>query len=89
MRRGNLAQALEIADLKTMAQKQVPKMFFQYADSGSWTQSTYKVNESDFHDIKFRQRVAVDMSNRTLETEMVGQKVHMPIGLAPTGLCGM
>jgi L-lactate dehydrogenase (cytochrome) len=84
-----MAKPLTIADLKTLAQRRVPKMFFDYADSGSWTQSTYEANEADFKEIKLRQRVLVDMTDRTLETTMVGQKVSMPVALAPTGLTGM
>ncbi|KQV30643.1 alpha-hydroxy-acid oxidizing enzyme [Rhizobium sp. Root1203] len=80
---------LTIADLKNLAQRRVPKMFFDYADSGAWTESTYQANESDFAKIKLRQRVMVDMTNRTLETTMIGQKVSMPIALAPTGMTGM
>lgn len=80
---------VEISDLKKMAQKRVPKMFFDYADSGSWTESTYRANESDFHKLMLRQRVAVDMTNRSLESQMVGQDVAMPIAVAPTGLAGM
>jgi L-lactate dehydrogenase (cytochrome) len=84
-----MAPILEIADLKTLARKRVPKLFFDYADSGSYTESTYQANESDFARIKLRQRVLVDMSGRTLETTMVGEKVKMPVALAPTGLTGM
>ena len=80
---------LEIKDLEILAQKRVPKMFFDYANSGSWSETTYRENVTDFQKIKLRQRVAVDMSNRTLETIMVGQKVSMPVALAPTGLTGM
>ncbi len=80
---------LTIAELKTLAQRRVPKMFFQYADSGSWTESTYHANEADFARIKLRQRVLVDMSDRSLATTMVGQKASMPVALAPTGLTGM
>ena len=78
-----------IEDLRILAQRRVPKMFYDYADSGSWTESTYRANQSDFHDIKFRQRVAVNFEHRSLETEMVGQKVKMPVAIAPTGLTGM
>jgi L-lactate dehydrogenase (cytochrome) len=78
-----------IEDLRKLAQKRVPRMFYDYADSGSWTESTYRANETDFSRIKFRQRVAVDMTNRSLETTMVGQKVNMPVAIAPTGLTGM
>ena len=80
---------VEIADLKRLAQRRVPKMFFDYADSGAWTESTYRANEDDFKKIKLRQRVLVDMTNRSLETTMIGQKVAMPVALAPTGLTGM
>ena len=80
---------LTIAELKTLAQRRVPKMFFQYADSGSWTESTYEANEADFAKIKLRQRVLVDISDRSLATTMVGQKASMPVALAPTGMTGM
>ncbi|MBZ5758772.1 MULTISPECIES: alpha-hydroxy acid oxidase [Rhizobium] len=84
-----MSTPLTIADLKALAKRRVPKMFFDYADSGAWTQSTYDANESDFHKIKLRQRVLVDMTNRSLQTTMVGQTVSMPVALAPTGLTGM
>ena len=64
-------------------------MFYDYADSGSYTEGTYRANEADFAKIKLRQRVAVDISNRTLASSMVGQPVSMPVALAPTGLTGM
>lgn len=80
---------LTIDDLKKQARRRVPTMFFDYADSGAWTESTYRANEEDFRKIKFRQRVLVDMDNRTLETTMIGQKVSMPVALAPTGSTGM
>lgn len=78
-----------IHDLKRLFKRRVPKMFSDYVDSGSWTESTYHANESDFQKIKFRQRVAVDMSNRSLKSSMIGQSVNMPVALAPTGLTGM
>ncbi|WP_293779070.1 alpha-hydroxy acid oxidase [uncultured Oxalicibacterium sp.] len=78
-----------IEDLRVLAQKRVPRMFYDYADAGSWTESTYRANCSDFEPIKFRQRVAVNMENRTLRTTMVGQDVRMPVALAPTGFTGM
>ncbi len=80
---------VEIADLEKMARRRVPKMFFDYADSGAWTESTYRANTEDFRKIKLRQRVAVDMTNRSIETTMIGQKVAMPVALAPVGLTGM
>ncbi len=81
--------ALTIADLKAQAKRRVPKMFFDYADSGAYTEGTYRANEDDFAKIKLRQRVLVDMTNRSLETTMIGKKVSMPVALAPTGLTGM
>jgi L-lactate dehydrogenase (cytochrome) len=78
-----------VEDLRVLAQKRVPKMFYDYADSGSWTESTYRGNETDFQKIKFRQRVAVNMENRTTKTKMIGQDVAMPVAIAPTGLTGM
>jgi L-lactate dehydrogenase (cytochrome) len=80
---------LTIDDLKRQARRRVPTMFFDYADSGAWTESTYRANEEDFQKIKFRQRVLVDMDNRSLETTMIGETVSMPVALAPTGSTGM
>ncbi len=78
-----------IEDLRVLAEKRVPRMFYDYADSGSWTEGTYRANQSDFQKIKLRQRVAVDMSNRSLKTQMVGIDTAMPVAIAPTGLTGM
>ncbi|MEY4447883.1 MAG: L-lactate dehydrogenase [Pseudomonadota bacterium] len=78
-----------IEDLRILAQKRVPRMFYDYADSGSWTESTYRANESDFQKIKLRQRVAVNMEGRSTATTMIGQPVAMPVAIAPTGLTGM
>jgi len=78
-----------IEDLRVLAEKRVPRMFYDYADSGSWTESTYRANESDFHKIKLRQRVAVNMEGRSTATTMIGQAVAMPVAIAPTGLTGM
>jgi len=85
----SVEQALTIADLKEQARRRVPKMFFDYADSGAWTEGTYRANENDFHNIKLRQRVLVDMTNRSLASEMIGETVSMPVALSPTGLTGM
>jgi L-lactate dehydrogenase (cytochrome) len=84
-----LSVITNIEDLRVLAKKRVPRMFYDYADSGSWTESTYRANESDFQRIKFRQRVAVNMENRSTATTMIGQKVSMPVAIAPTGLTGM
>ena len=78
-----------IEDLRVLAQHRVPRMFYDYADSGSWTEGTYRANEADFQTIKLRQRVAVNMENRTTATTMIGQQVAMPVAIAPTGLTGM
>lgn len=78
-----------IEDLRVLAQKRVPRMFYDYADSGSWTESTYKANETDFQKIKFRQRVAVNLQGRSTHSQMIGQDVAMPVAIAPTGLTGM
>jgi L-lactate dehydrogenase (cytochrome) len=78
-----------IEDLRVLAEKRVPRMFYDYADSGSWTESTYRANETDFQKIKLRQRVAVNMEGRSLRTQMIGQDVAMPVAIAPTGLTGM
>jgi L-lactate dehydrogenase (cytochrome) len=78
-----------IEDLRVLAKRRVPRMFYDYADAGSWTESTYRANETDFAKIKFRQRVAVNLENRSLASTMVGQEVAMPVALAPTGLTGM
>lgn len=78
-----------IEDLRLLARRRVPRMFYDYADSGSWTESTYRANESDFGKIKLRQRVAVNIENRSTATRMVGVDVKMPVAIAPTGLTGM
>ena len=78
-----------VEDLRRLAERRVPRMFYDYADSGSWTEGTYRSNTDDFASIKLRQRVAVDMTNRTLASTMAGQPVAMPIALAPTGMTGM
>ena len=78
-----------IEDLRVLAQQRVPRMFYDYADSGSWTESTYRANESDFQRIKLRQRVAVNMQNRSTRTQLIGINAAMPVAIAPTGLTGM
>ena len=78
-----------IEDLRVLAEKRVPRMFYQYADSGSWTESTYRANEGDLARIRFRQRVAVNLEQRSTRASMLGQEVTMPVAIAPTGLTGM
>ncbi|HEV3020298.1 MAG TPA: alpha-hydroxy acid oxidase [Burkholderiaceae bacterium] len=78
-----------IEDLRRLARKRVPRMFYDYADAGSWTETTYRANETDFSQILLRQRVAVDLHSRSVRTLMIGQDVAMPVALAPTGLTGM
>ena len=78
-----------IEDLRVLAQKRVPRMFYDYADSGSWTETTYRSNATDFQKIKLRQRVAINMENRNTASTMIGQPVAMPVALAPVGSTGM
>lgn len=78
-----------IEDLRRLAKKRVPRMFYDYADAGSWTEGTYRANESDFQAIKLRQRVAVNLENRSTKSTMVGVDVAMPVAVAPTGMTGM
>ncbi|ANY14429.1 alpha-hydroxy acid oxidase [Bordetella pseudohinzii] len=85
----NLSTMTCIEDLRVVAKRRVPRMFYDYADSGAWTEGTYRANESEFQKIKLRQRVAVNMDGRSLATTMAGIDVKMPVALAPTGLTGM
>src|SRR6188768_1063347 len=78
-----------IEDLRKLAQKRVPRMFYDYSDAGSWTESTYRANEADFQTIKLRQRVAVNMEGRSTATKMIGIDVAMPVAIAPVGSVGM
>ena len=78
-----------IDDLKQIYRRRVPKMFFDYAESGSWSEQTFRDNVNDFADIRLRQRVAVDMSGRHTRSQMIGQDVAMPVALAPVGLTGL
>ena len=84
-----LDKILTVDEMMRAARRRVPKQFFDYADSGAWTETTYRRNSSDFAQISLRQRVAVDMNNRSLATIMGGREVSMPVALAPTGLAGM
>ena len=85
----NLSTVTCIEDLRVVAKRRVPRMFYDYADSGSYTEGTYRSNTADFQGIKLRQRVAVNMEGRSTRTTMVGQDVAMPVAIAPTGLTGM
>ncbi|MFU1605385.1 L-lactate dehydrogenase [Sulfitobacter pontiacus] len=78
-----------IDDLKRLHERRVPRMFYDYAELGSWTEQTFRENTTDFEQIRLRQRVAVDMSGRSTKTQMIGQDVAMPVALAPVGLTGM
>ncbi|MEM8591712.1 MAG: alpha-hydroxy acid oxidase, partial [Pseudomonadota bacterium] len=78
-----------IDDLKKIYARRVPRMFYDYCESGSWTETTFRENVSDFDEIKLRQRIAVDMTGRTTASQMVSQDVAMPVALAPVGLTGM
>ena len=85
----DLSKITCIEDLRVIAQRRVPRMFYDYADSGSWTEGTYRSNTADFQQIKLRQRVAVNMEGRSTATTMAGQAVSMPVSIAPVGLTGM
>ena len=85
----NLDNITSIDDLRKLAKKRTPKMFFDYVESGSWTESTFRANTNDFKKIKFKQRVAVDISNRDTSVEIFGSKLKMPCVVAPVGLQGM
>lgn len=78
-----------IQDLKDIYKRRVPKMFYDYCESGSYTEQTFRENISDFDLIKLRQRVAIDIANRSTRTKLLGQDVAMPVALAPVGLTGM
>ena len=84
-----MAKITEIEDLKRIYKRRTPKMFYDYCESGSWTEQTFRENSSDFDLIKLRQRVAVDMTGRSTSSQMIGQDVSMPVALAPVGLTGM
>jgi L-lactate dehydrogenase (cytochrome) len=84
-----LDRFLTVDDFKQVAERRVPRMFFQYADSGAYTESSYRANSDDFFKIRLEQRIGVDISKRSIETTMLGRKVTMPLGLAPTGAAGM
>jgi L-lactate dehydrogenase (cytochrome) len=78
-----------IEDLRQVARRRVPRAFFEYAEAGSYSQQTLHANHSDLEHIKLRQRVLVDVSQRELTTTILGEKVTLPLALAPIGLCGM
>ena len=80
---------LTIEELRLLAYKKVPKMFFDYLESGSWTENTIKKNKDDFNKIEFVQRVVRDISNRKLEVKVLNESLSFPIALAPCGLAGM
>jgi L-lactate dehydrogenase (cytochrome) len=78
-----------VEDLRRLARRRVPRMFYDYVDCGSWTESTYRANESDLAAIRFRQRVGVSIEHRLIRSKMIGEAVAMPVALAPIGMCGM
>lgn len=78
-----------VEDFRRAARRRVPRMFYDYMDSGSWTESTYRANEANLQALKFRQRVAVDIARRSLRARLLGEDAAMPLALAPTGLTGM
>ena len=84
-----LDKICSVEDFRALARKRVPRMFYDYADAGSWTESTYHRNTRDFRSIHFRQRVGIDITNRTTMTTLAGENVTMPVALAPVGIAGM
>jgi len=84
-----MAVITTVEDLKRLYEKRTPRMFFDYCESGSYTEQTFRDNVSDFSQIRLRQRVARDLTGRSTETTMIGEKVAMPVALAPVGSCGM
>jgi len=86
---GSLSSVTTIDELRQIAKRRVPTMFYDYMESGSWTETTFRANCDDFSKITFRQRVAVDMSNRSTAVDILGQRHHMPVAIAPTGITGM
>ncbi|QBF30758.1 alpha-hydroxy acid oxidase [Thalassococcus sp. S3] len=84
-----MAVITNIEDLRRLYERRVPRMFYDYAESGSWTEQTFRENSSDFDKLRLRQRVAVDMTGRSTASQMIGQDVAMPVALAPVGLTGM
>ena len=85
----DLTSLTTISDLRDLARKRVPKMFYDYVESGSWSEATFRSNIDDFSEIKFKQRVAVDISNRNTSVDILGEKYKMPCAIAPLGLLGM
>ncbi|MFO1182849.1 L-lactate dehydrogenase [Ottowia sp.] len=85
----DLSKITCIEDLRVIAKRRVPRMFYDYADSGSWTEGTYRANQADFAPIQLRQRVAINMEGRSTAATMIGESVAMPVAIAPTGLTGM
>ena len=84
-----MSQIQTIEDLRRLARRRTPKMFYDYVDGGSWTESTYRANEQDLAKIAFRQRVCVNIEQRSLRSQMAGMDVSMPVALAPIGMCGL
>jgi L-lactate dehydrogenase (cytochrome) len=78
-----------IEDLRRLARRRVPRALFDYVDRGSYDEISYKANSADLKAIRFRQRVLIDADNRSLGTTMLGEKVAMPVAIAPTGLTGL
>ena len=85
----DLTLMTNIEDLRQVCYRNVPKMFYEYVDTGSWTQTTYRENRTDFEPIKFKQKILVEMANRSLETQLLGKKVKFPAMTAPVGFMGM
>ena len=85
----DLSKITCLDDLQRVARRKVPKMFYDYADSGSWTESTYREINDDLSRVHFRHRVGCNVENISTQTEILGKPATMPLILAPTGLAGM
>src|SRR5699024_4083022 len=85
----DLSRITCVEDFRRIAKRRVPRMFYDYADSGSWTEGTYRINNQDLQKLEFRQRVATNIEQRSVRTTMLGEDVAMPVAIAPTGLTGM
>ena len=87
--KNHLTKLTSVEDLRSVAEKRVPRAFFQYADQGSYSQSTLRANRRDLEAIELRQRVGIDVDKRSLRTTIIGETVELPLAIAPIGLCGM
>lgn len=84
-----MAIITNVEDLRLVAKKRVPKMIYDYVDSGAWTEKTYRTNEIDFQNIELTHRVGIDVSSQNIARELIGIPSTIPLAISPTGLAGM